>query len=224
MDYFIIVKKKILAQLDSEEYEQAYKETEQGLVDKNHCLEVVELTTQFWEELEQSNIPEALKIAALVHDSDRYYPKREVNTKNLPKEHYEYRKGIHAGNTALIFFENNKDDLPLTLIRDVCHLILRHERGGDKDKNHDLMNKTDEYTNTYNLNKAADILYYADKTSFFTSNIYEYKNRGKKRLKEKILYSTKDLPEKIKQKIFNKRYEDKIIQEVIKEVEQVQQS
>lgn len=218
MKYYNIVLKKILSQIDSQEYQEVNKDTEQGKVDRNHCLEVVEITKKLWEEQENTQTPEAILIAALTHDSDRLYPRRQVDTKNLPKEHYGYRKGIHSGNTALIFLELNINDLPITLIRDVCHLILRHERGGDKDKNNNTITKIDEYTNSYNLNKAANILYYADKISFFTSNIYEYQKRGEEKLKQKILFSTKDLPNNIKQKIKDLDYKDLNVKKIIEEI------
>ncbi|MCA9487159.1 hypothetical protein H6501_01200 [Candidatus Woesearchaeota archaeon] len=217
--YFEIVKTKILKQLNSEEYIKAYEGTEQGTVDKKHSMEVVDLVKQVWKKYESTDIPEALLIGALVHDSDRYYPKREVNTKNCPKSHYGYRKGIHSGNTALIFFEENSKDLPIELTRDICFLILRHERGGDVDKEMNLFDKKDEFTNSYNLNKAANYLYYADKMSFFSSNIYEYKKRGLEKLKEKILFSIEDLPEEIREEIFSFDFKDKEISTIMKQVE-----
>ena len=179
-DYYNIVKEKIIRQIDSEEYKEAYFGKEQGKVDRNHFLEVVEITKELWAKNEKENFPTALKIAALCHDSDRIYPKREVNTKDCPDELYDYRKGVHSGNTALLTFENNLD-LPIKLMRDVCYLILRHEKGGDRTKEFKLMKKIDEFTNLYNLNLAADYLWWADKMSFFFSNIIEYSKRGKEK-------------------------------------------
>ncbi|MDP3728770.1 MAG: HD domain-containing protein [bacterium] len=204
-DYYEIVKERILNQIDSEEYKKAYVGKEQGKVDRRHFLEVVHIVKELWTQQEKIPLPTALKIAALCHDSDRIYPTREVNTKDCPEELYEYRKGVHSGNTALILFENNLD-LPRELIRDACYLILRHEKGGDRFKDYTLIETMDEFTNTYNLNRAADYLWWADKMSFFFSNIVEYANRGKEKLQSKILYSLEGLPSFAVQKISKKDY------------------
>ncbi len=216
--YFELVKEKILKQLRSKEYIEAYQGTEQFKVDKNHSLQVVELITRLWKKDFHEEPPEALCIAGLVHDSDRYYPQREVNTKNVPPSLYEYRKGIHSGNTALIFFEHNYHDLPLELLRDVCFLVLRHERGGDVDKEGVLFEKKDEYTFTFNLNLLANYLYYADKLSFFYSNIFLYKERGAERLVKKIAYSITELPPHILDEIRAIPYDDPTIKEALQKV------
>lgn len=208
-DYYQKVKERIFHQIDSKEYKKAYAGKEQGKVDRHHFLEVVEIVSDLWGSQETQELPIALKIAALCHDSDRIYPEREVNTKDCPVEYYDYRKGVHSGNTALLVFENNLD-LPRELMHDVCYMILRHEKGGDRKKNYELFKKMDSFTKSYNLNKAADYLWYADKMSFFSSNIEEYAKRGEEKLKKKIAYSMDRLPEFVMQRILHLKYPEEI--------------
>lgn len=212
--YYLLVESRVLNQINSKEYMDAYAGKEQSKTDKNHFLEIVRLVTELWAESEKQDMPVALKIAALCHDLDRIYPQREVNTKNCQKRDYETRKMIHSGNSAILFFEENPD-LPKPLLHDVCYLILRHEVGGDRNAEGTMFDKPDEFTANYNLNVVADYLYYADKMSFFYSGIHEYKKRGKEKLKSKILFSLKGLPEKIIEKIRAVRFEDKFINECI---------
>ena len=213
--YFEKIKTEIIKQIESEEYQLAFGKSEQGVIDKNHALEVVMITEKLWNENESKPFPQALKIAALVHDSDRFYPRRMVDTKDCPEDQYEYRKGIHSGNTAIIFQEMFKDILPIEIIRDICFLILRHEHGGDQKKDRSLTEKQDEHTNTYNLNKAANYLFYADKLSFFYSNIYEYSKRGEEKLKKKVIFSLEGLPISIKEKIKSISYDNELIKRVV---------
>lgn len=214
--YFEIVKERVLKQVDSEEYNKAFHGTEQSKTDKNHFLEIVGLAVELWAESEKQGVPVALKIAALCHDIDRIYPQREVNTKNCQKKDYEIRKMIHSGNSAIIFLEKNSD-MPELLLHDVCYLILRHEVGGDRNSEGMIFDKLDEFTASYNLNVAADYLYYADKISFFYSGIHEYKKRGKEKLKSKILFSLKGLPDRIIEKIRSVHFEDECINGCIAE-------
>lgn len=209
-DYYYEVEERVLKQINSEEYDKAFHGTEQSKTDKNHFLEIVGLAIDLWTESEKKDVPVALKIAALCHDIDRIYPQREVNTKNCQKKDYEIRKIIHSGNSAILFFEENSD-LPRPLLHDTCYLILRHEVGGDRDAESIIFDKLDEFTASYNLNVAADYLYYADKISFFYSGIHEYKKRGKEKLKNKILFSLKGLPDKIIEKIKSVHFEDELI-------------
>jgi hypothetical protein len=215
-NYYKKVEQNVLKQFNSKEYIEAYNGTEQEKTDKNHFFEIINIVTWLWAEKEKSELPTALKIAALCHDVDRIYPKREVNTKNCSKSDYVVRKMLHSANSALLFCENNSE-LPKSLLDDISYLIFRHEIGGDKDKNGVIFNKKDEFTNSYNLNLAANYLFYADKICFFYTSIYEYKKRGKERLKYKIEFSLKGLPDWIKNKIFNISFNDKLINECIKE-------
>ncbi len=218
--YYGVVKERILQQINSEEYKKTYNGKEQSKVDRHHFLEVVYLVKELWMQQEQFPLPTALKIAALCHDSDRIYPTREVNTKDCPDELYEYIKGVHSGNTALIIFENNLD-LPRELMRDVCYLILRHEKGGDKTKEFKLIEKIDEFTKTYNLNKAADYLWWADKLSFFFSNIIDYSKRGEEKLNSKIKYSLEGLPSFVVKKILDIDYPKEIKESILKQLKKI---
>jgi hypothetical protein len=213
-EYFKKIEKKILGQLNSLEYNEGYLNIEPKECDKNHFFEVVKIASELWSENEPTEVPVALRIAALCHDIDRIYPKRQVNTKDCTREDYASRKGVHSGNCALIFSEINSD-LPRELLQDCCFLILRHELGGDKNKEMNLLDKRDDFTQKYNLHLAANYLFYADKLSFFYSNINEYKKRGKERLMSKIEFSLKGLPSKIKNKIFELKFEDDLINECL---------
>ncbi len=215
-DYFKIVKERVLNQLNGQEYKLHFKGSEQMKVDQNHFLEVVEIVKDLWNDHQKGKSPAALEIAALCHDMDRIYPKRCVNTKDYPKGQYMFRKGVHVGTTALIFYELNQD-LPNELLHDVCFLILRHEVGGDRNSTDKLTTKNDEFSDKYNLNEAADLLWIADKLSFFKSNIFEYKNRGKEKLMKKIEFSLNGLPDYAKKKILNRDYGDELINECILE-------
>ena len=115
INYYNLVKEKILKQIDSDEYQQAYAGKEQGKVDKNHFLNVVNITEELWSLHEDSKIPVALKIAALCHDVDRIYPFEEVNTKDYPEGKYTYIKGVHSGTAALLFLLNHFYRLSLHL-------------------------------------------------------------------------------------------------------------
>lgn len=213
-DNFSIVKERVLTQISSKEYKLAYDGKEQGILDKTHFLEVTKLVEELWNKKEKTKLPIALQIAGLCHDLDRIYPSREVNTKNVSPEDYNSRKMIHSANSALIFYETNID-IPKELLRDVCFLIFRHEVGGDKDNKNKLLNKNDEFTNSFNLNSAANYLYYADKLSFFINNINEYAKRGKEKLKQKIKFSINGLPSWVIKEIRKIKFEDKNILEII---------
>jgi hypothetical protein len=215
-DYYTIVERKVLRQIISKEYKKFYSGKEQGKVDKNHFLEVVRIVLQLWESFEKVELPIALKIAALCHDLDRIYPKYEVNTKDYPEKNYCYIKGIHSGTAVVLFILNNLE-LPKKLLFDVSYLILRHEGGGDKDSKSLLFEKKDHFTNSYNLNKAADYLWYADKLSFFYSNIYEYKKRGIDKLKNKIEFSINGLPRRIIEMVKKIDFNDDEIKTAIEE-------
>lgn len=217
-NYYKIVIEKMLKQIDSDEYKKKYSENKQKETELNHFLEVVNIVKSFWKDQEKRPLPIALKIAALCHDLDRIYPTREVNTKDCPPNFYSYRKGVHSGNTAIIFLEKNKD-LPIKLVHDICYLILRHEGGGDRKKDYKLFERKDEFTKKYNINVAADYLWYADKISFFSSNILEYASRGNEELRKKIIYSINNLPLFAKKTILSFKYPEdikKIIIELLK--------
>ena len=161
-------------------------------------------TRRIVDELMSGKSPEILKVAALYHDIERDYPNK-VNTKNCRAEDYLVRKMLHSMNSVKTFikhFANNYDE---NMVEDITFLISRHEIGGDKDENGELIYKTDE-TGKYNLNELAEILLWADKLTFFEIEIEEYSKRGPEKLRNKIIFSLENLPEKIRKKIFNKNY------------------
>ena len=135
--------------------------------------------------------PVALRIAALCHDIDRSFPEWRTDTGVLD---YERAKGIHAGMSASLFaFLRLVDDE--SLVHDVCFLMTRHEHGPIEEK--PIM---DLYTKSFDLVYAAQILWYADKLTFFAIEIESYAKRGQEALEKKIAFSLKGLPEDIKQR------------------------
>ena len=92
---------------------------------------------------------------------------------------------------------------------------MRHEEGGDKNSKNQLFKRFDKFTQTYNLNQAADYLWYADKLSFFYSNISEYKKRGYEILKKKINFSLQGLPPSIIKQILQIHYDDPEIKKIV---------
>lgn len=154
------------------------------------------------------NSPKILRVAALYHDIERDYPKR-VNTSNCRSEDYLARKMLHSMNSVKTFIIYFAKEYPESIIEDITFLISRHEIGGDRNENGDLIYEPDS-TGKYNLNKLADILSWADKLTFFEIEIEQYSKRGNEKLKNKILFSLENLPEKIIKMIFNKKYGDDI--------------
>ncbi len=178
-----------------------------------NALKHGEITEKIVDELMSGKAPEIIKIAARYHDIERDFPDK-VNTKNCRPEDYLARKLLHSANSVKIFikhFSKNYDD---DLVEDVLFLIARHEIGGDRDAQGGLLYVKD-YSEKYNLNELADVLFYADKLTFFEAEIEEYSKRGEEKLKNKILFSINNLPEDILNIIKNKKYSTKEIKNLV---------
>lgn len=158
-----------------------------------HLIYVDKKIQELWYGHGQSiQTPDALKVAGWYHDCDRLFPERKVNTKEADVEEYKKLKGSHAENCTNIF-EELLPNLPPKFVNDVKFLIKRHEIGGDRE-NGKLIEKTDEFTNKYNLNLAADILCEADGLAWFEVISPSYVKWAKPdRLKEKTKFSYKKL-------------------------------
>jgi len=165
-------------------------------------------TRRIVDELMEGKSPEILKVAALYHDIERDYPNK-VNTKNCRPKDYLVRKILHSMNSVKTFIKNFANEYDESMVEDIIFLISRHEIGGDRDENGDLIFKKDG-TGKYNLNELAEILLWADKLTFFEIEIEEYAKRGDKKIKNKIIFSLENLPEKIRKIIFNKNYRQDI--------------
>ena len=140
-----------------------------GAVDKKHTSAVLFWVKELWE-----NTPEALMIAAAGHDwgrtfeneRDRLEDYPSINGKPVP-EWYDAHKAMHSANTARILKRELSNIMPPDMMLDVTYLVLHHEIGGRKDSNDSLLDLPDKATNSYNLNKAADVLQQADSLAFF---------------------------------------------------------
>ena len=121
-----------------------------------------------------------------------------------------------AISSTLIFsIENNS--LPIDLIHDASYLIIRHEVGGDRDKKGNLFKKIDKFSKNYDLNNAADYLFWADKFCFFKTSIFEYSKRGEDRLKFKINFTLEGLPQWLIHQISNIDFNDELINKCVTE-------
>jgi HD superfamily phosphohydrolase YqeK len=190
--YYALAKKRMLERFLCEDHKKDSQSKGKKDQDMKHAFEVEYYCKKLW----GNKCPEALLIAGLYHDYDRIFKEKAVDTKNCAKERYFAMKIIHSANSAMIFREHNPD-LPIDLIQDVTFLICRHEIGGDVDKEGKLIIKKDSFTQGYNLNKAANIIWYADKISFFKSNIDDYSKRGEEELMKKIRFSIVGLPKEV---------------------------
>ena len=98
---------------------------------------------------------EALQIAAPGHDIERAIERRKVRRADF--DDYDEFKAAHARNSALVLKEiMQKCGLPAAISDDVCHLVCRHEIGGDE---------------------RSDLLKDADSMSFFEVNLPFYYQR-----------------------------------------------
>lgn len=172
--------------------------------DRDHFQNIVQTVTDLWKARFEDECPLALKIAALYHDFDRVFPpehsdnpnirteRRMIDTKSVPTEFYgksdeEIKTVVHPRNCAAIFRDYNPR-LAETLQSDISYIIERHEVGGDEGE------KIDEYTGSYDLNKAADALCEADGISFFRVVLNSYvKGRTAERIRKKIRFSFRKL-------------------------------
>lgn len=112
--------------------------------------------------------PDAVRIAAAAHDWDRAFPDIRVPFESSPEKYWDY-KIAHAINTANIFYDKFKDSVEPLLMEDITYLIKRHEIGGRKDSKGNLIYTPDNYSNSYNLEAAADNIQMADSISGFVS-------------------------------------------------------
>lgn len=183
-------------------------------VDVEHFRDISRLVVNIWEKKYDAKCPTALVIAALYHDFDRVFPpdhstdliirteRRMIDTKNRPDSTYtddEVKKIIHPQNCAAIFRDYNFD-MPIELQNDVSYLIERHEVGADQNQDGSFVQKQDDFTSSYNLNQAADVLYESDGLGFFTLIINSYiKGRSEERVKQKIRFSFEKLSQEGKE-------------------------
>lgn len=178
-----------------------------------NALQHGKITEKIVNDLMNGNAPKILKIAAIYHDIERDFPNK-VDTKNCKPEDYLARKLLHSTNSVKIFIKHFSKEYDDDLVEDIIFLIARHEIGGDRDLQGNLLYVKD-YSEKYNLNELAEKLFYADKLTFFEAEIEKYSKRGEEKLKHKILFSIKNLPEDILNIIKNKEYSTNKIKQIV---------
>lgn len=162
-------------------YDKAVKHFSISAFEQAHAQTVAKHVQELW-----VNAPQALVLAAYFHDIDRS-TQQAINTKK--NKNYEELKRLHAKNCAQITTQFLKE-LPEELLEDIYYLIKHHEQGPPTTQ--ELL---DAYTNSFDLNQAANTLFCADKLAFFSQAIHRYADRGEERLRKKIRFSLQHLPE-----------------------------
>lgn len=134
---------------------------------------------------------EALQIAALGHDIDRAIEEHKVRRESY-KDYNEF-KDAHALNSANILAEVMKEcNINKKLADDISYLVRHHETGGTRN---------------------VDILRDADSISFFQVNLSYYFIRNDiEETKKRCLWGYKKLPNNLKEKVANFKYEDKEVE------------
>ncbi len=175
-----------------------------------HVTNVAEYVAKLWRMKFGSELPAAMKIASWYHDFDRLLPERRLDTSTAPIERYTDVKKMHSKNCAVLFAEFNPE-LPEGLTRDVQHLIERAEERVEEG------NAVDNFTGSYNLDKASNILCEADGLSFFDVIIYPYARMfTPERVNNKILFSYAKLSEDGKRLLDEMEFSDAVIESLVR--------
>ena len=186
-------KRNLLAATTRPEYLEYIRGNSYAEADPEHFLNVADLAKQLWERKYHMPAPEGFVIAGWYHDFDRVFPEKMVDTRRA--ENYEDAKAEHSRNCAVIFEEHNPE-LPVALIGDVKFLIERHEFGGEKGQDGQLLERPDVFTRSYNLNLGAEELCEADGLSFFPVILPSYAAWAPQdRVRQKIAFSYRKLSE-----------------------------
>lgn len=194
-----------------------------GVIDIVHIKAVLKWVQELW----GKDCPLALQIAAAGHDWDRAFESERDRLEDYPgfqdkpvAEWYDVHKAMHSANTARILSNKLQSILPAALILDIVYLVLHHEIGGKKDGEGNPMILTDQYTNKYDLNIAANVLQQADSLAFFdVLDIYvEWKSVDK--IKQKVSYmyqriSDNSIKEKIKKMEFTNQTAKEIVDNIV---------
>lgn len=132
---------------------------------------------------------DAVRIAAAAHDWDRTFPDIRVPYEKEPEKYWDY-KIEHSINTANIFYDTFKEDIEPELMADIIYLIKRHEIGGKKDSDGELL-YTPDSSGSYNLEEAAEKIQAADSISGFIAFLDEspaIEKRGEEYGRDKIKF------------------------------------
>ena len=203
--------RRIVESLEFKQYAQGNPYAE---VEFAHALSVSYLSRELWLRRFGKKPPLALKISGLFHDCDRFFPKERVDTSKTSAEEYEAKKLEHSKNCSRIFQRENPG-LPVVLRDDVAYMIERHEIGGDK-INGRLVEVSDKFTSSFNLNVSSDILQDCDGMDFFFTILPKYVEwPSPERVREKIKFSYNKLSPIGQQMVRERKYNDDKIREII---------
>jgi hypothetical protein len=177
------------------------------LMQVTHSKDVLSNAEQIWSRKWGTEAPEALRIAAIYHDIDRFYPEghpaaldTSIDRKDV-SAHRMLRTVIHPANAAMIFSDEFRY-FPNDLKEDIAYLIHRHEKGGRKDENGRNIFRPDSFTESYNLNEAASVIAESDGISFFNIMYAPYAaGRSPARVKSAIELNLEKLSLKEREKI-----------------------
>lgn len=150
--------------------------------EKQHCQLVVEWASRLF------GSQDAVRVAAAAHDWDRAFPDQRVPWEETPERYWDY-KIAHAINTARIFYEHFREAADPRLLQDISYLISRHEIGGRRSSGGNLFYTPDSFSNSFNLEEAAEKVQTADSISGFISVLDKgpvIEARGDKYALEKI--------------------------------------
>ena len=133
--------------------------------EKLHAKLVIEWASKL------SGVYDSVIISAAAHDWDRAFPEIRVpySDSKDPSLYWDY-KIMHSINTANIFHSKFNQHLEPSLMSDVVYLIKRHEIGGKK-ANGSLIYTPDNFSNSFNLEEAAENLKIADSVGGFLALI-----------------------------------------------------
>ncbi len=127
----------------------------------NHALNVVE-----WLDRLQPDATDALAVAALLHDCERWFPQQRIRRADFT-DYLEYKRR-HSQQSALLASEILQTVGRVDLQQAVARLIQGHEFGGDPETN---------------------LLRDCDSLSFFSWNLSDYvEERGEAAARQKIAF------------------------------------
>ncbi|MBN1386191.1 hypothetical protein JW968_04435 [Candidatus Woesearchaeota archaeon] len=218
-DYVKIARDIILSRYDDPEYKKGIESIidpdnqNMHTIDPPHIVAVVEWVGTIWR-----NPPDALLIAAYGHDWERAWEDERDKEEDYSEgdklfydSWYMMHKEIHASNSANLLRRKIGQHIPIPLMMDVTHLVLRHEKGGERNRQGDLIPKQDAYTRLYDLNSAADVLNHADVLGFFDVLDLYVRIKPMDKVEQKIKWSLRRIKnEEIYRLISQMEYSEKL--------------
>ncbi len=145
-----------------------------------------------------SNVDDALKIAALGHDIERAVEDRRIRKTDFPD--FDAFKAAHALNSAVILDEIMLEcGVDTLLAQEVHRLVALHETGGDS---------------------RSDLLKYADSLSYFEVNLpFYYQRNGWEETLRRSLWGYARLSPEIRAYVRDISYPERVLNDLFKEVQ-----